>query len=346
MKAAAARAAGAAVTAAAGLAGRAARWWLAPAPAARLAALRILVGAYALVYVVARLGELIATARLPAAQLQPVGVVRVLRLFDADTGAGAPLPPAVAIAIAAATVALLAAFCAGYRFRVTGPAAALGLLWVTSYRNSWGMVFHTENLMVLHAIALACAPAADAWSMDRARRGAGGAPVPPAAGYGWPIKLMVALTAATYVLAGVAKLRIAGLSWIDGELLRNQIAADNLRKALLGDWIAPLAIPFLDHPSAFTIFCALTMVIELGAFAALAGGRVARLWALGAWSFHLGVVLLMNIWFPYPLLGFAFFPMLRAERPLGWLIGRAARRRAARDPRAGQRIGLRSKLRL
>src|SRR5690349_7756163 len=96
-----------------GLAGRAARWWLAPAPAERLAALRILVGAYALVYVVARLGELIATARLPAAQLQPVGVVRVLRFLGSAAGAGAaaaaPLPPAVAIAIVAATVALLAA---------------------------------------------------------------------------------------------------------------------------------------------------------------------------------------------------------------------------------------------
>ena len=311
--------------------GRAARWWLAPAPAERLAALRIAVGAYALVYVVARFGELIATARLPAAQLQPVGVVRVLRVF----GVGAPLPAMAAVAIAALTVALLAAFTAGYRFRVTGPAAALGLLWVTSYRNSWGMVFHTENLMVLHALALACAPAADAWSMDRARRGAAGAPAPPAAGYGWPIKLLAALTAATYVLAGVAKLRIAGLAWIDGELLRNQIAADNLRKALLGDWIAPLAIPFLDHPSAFTIFCALTMVIELSAVAALAGGRVARLWALGAWSFHLGVVLLMNIWFPYPLLGFAFFPLLEAERPFSWLIGWAARRGTARDSRVG-----------
>jgi hypothetical protein len=189
------------------------------------------------------------------------------------------------------------------------------------------MVFHTENLMVLHVIALACAPAADAWAMDARRR----PEVAPPAGYGWPIKLLAALTAATYLLAGIAKLRIAGLGWIDGELLRNQIAVDNLRKALLGDWIAPLASPFLDHPAGFTIFCALTLAIELGAFVALVGGRVARLWALGAWGFHLGVVLLMNIWFPYPLLGFAFLPLLRAERAFSWLIERAARWRARRD---------------
>jgi hypothetical protein len=302
---------------------RIARWWLAPAPAERLAALRVLLGGYALIYVVARLGELIAIAKLPAAQFQPIGVVRVL---------GAPLPPAAAAALAVAAAALLAAFVAGYRFRYTAPAAALALLWVTSYRSSWGMVFHTENLMVLHALALACAPAADAWSIDAARRPPAAA---PAAGHGWAIKLLVALTAATYVLAGIAKLRIAGLGWIDGELLRNQIAVDNLRKALLGDWMAPLAIPFLDHPSGLTIFCALTLALELGAVAALLGGRVARLWVLGAWGFHVGVVLLMNIWFPYPLLGFAFFPVLRAERPLAWLIGRGAAWKARRAHRHG-----------
>src|SRR5262249_51171653 len=187
---------------------------------------------------------------------------------------GAPLPAAAAAVIAVATAVLLAAFAAGYRFRATGPAAALGLLWVTSYRNSWGMVFHTENLLVLHALALACAPAADAWSLDARRRPA----APPAAGYGWPIQLAAALTAAGYVRAGIAKLRRAGFAWLDGELLRNQIAVDNLRKALLGGRIAPLAIPILDHPSAFTIFCALTLAIELGAFASLLGGRVARMW--------------------------------------------------------------------
>jgi hypothetical protein len=37
-------------------------------------------------------------------------------------------------------------------------------------------------------------------------------------------------------------------------------------------------------------------------------------WALGAWGFHVGVVLLMNIWFPYPLFGFAFLPFVPAEK--------------------------------
>jgi hypothetical protein len=172
---------------------------------------------------------------------------------------------------------------------------------------------------VLHVIALALAPAADAWSLDARRR----PPPPPAAGYGWAIQLLIALTAATYLLAGIAKLRIAGLDWIDGELLRNQIAIDNLRKALFGDSIAPLAEPFLDHPAGFTVFCVLTLAIELGAPVALLGGRIARLWALGAIGFHLGVVLLMNIWFPYALFGFAFLPIIAVERSIKRVIDRA-----------------------
>jgi hypothetical protein len=281
---------------------RIADWWFAPAPAERLAALRILIGGYTLMYVLGRLPELAAVARYGRANFRPYGVVYgVVQILDA------PLPPTVALVIAIVTCALLVAFVLGFAYRVTGPLAAAALLWTITYRNVWGMVFHTENLMVLHVIALACAPAADVWAV-RARR------VTRAAGYGWAIKLMAALTVATYVLAGIAKLRIAGIGWIDGELLRNQIAVDNLRKALVGDFVAPLAHLVLDHPAQLVGFCVMTLAIELGAPVALLHRRLGYLWALGAWGFHVGVVLLMNIWFPYPLFGLAFLPLVPAER--------------------------------
>jgi len=293
---------------------RVAAWWFAPAPAERLAAVRILVGGFALAWVAGRLAESYAVAQLGRSQFKPTGVVRLL---------DAPLPPAVALGIAIVTCVLLAAFTLGVKYRITAPLAALGLLWTLTYRNSFGMIFHTENLLVLHVIALACAPAADAWAIDRRPA------APPDAGYGWILKLLAAITAATYVLAGIAKLRIAGFAWLDGEQLRNQIAVDNLRKALLGDSIAPLATPFLDHPSGFTIFSVMTIVLELSAPVVFVHPLVARLWAASAWGFHVGVVLLMNIWFPYPLLGLAYVPLLRAERPFAWAIARWRRRRAA-----------------
>lgn len=281
-----------------------AAWWFAPAPPERLAGLRILIGGYAFWYLWVRFGEFVAISRLSPAQWKSVGV----------TNWTGHLPPSVVIALVVVTMIVLGAFVLGIAYRYVAPIAAIGLLFVTTYRNSWGMVFHTENLLVLHVAALSLAPAADAWSIDRWR----GWVRVQTAGYGWAIKLLVALTAATYVLAGIAKLRIAGLDWVDGELLRNQIAIDNLRKALLGDNVAPLATLFLEHPSYLTAFSALTLVLELGAPITLLGGWPARLWVAAVWGFHLGVVLLMNIWFLYPLMFVAFVPVFHVERPIGW----------------------------
>ena len=301
---------------------RLARWWFAPAPAERLAALRIAIGAFAVIWMVARLPEVIAVARLPATQLAPIGVIRVL---------GGPLPAIAVIAIAVATVGLLLAFTAGRGYRITAPLAAAGVLWTLSYRNSWGMVFHTENLLVLHVLALACAPAADAWVIGRVAPSREA----PTAGYGWAIKLLAAITCATYLLAGIAKLRLAGVAWLDGAQLRNQISIDYLRKALLGGWTAPLARPLVAHPEGLVVLSVATLGLELGAPLAMLGGRTARCWAWGAWGFHLGVVLAMNVWFPYPITGVAFLPLVAAERVVvapvrwwySWGTGGTARRR-------------------
>ena len=276
-----------------------ATWWFAPAPAERLAALRILVGGFALVYLVARLPELAGVSRYDAAQFHPYGVVRVL---------STPLPPGVVVAIAIVTCVLMALFVVGAVYQIVAPLAALALLWTITYRNCWGMPFHTENLMVLHVIALSIAPAADAWAVGRRGR------AEARTGYGWAIKLLAALTVATYLLAGIAKLRIAGLAWIDGEQLRNQIAIDNLRKALLGDGLGPLAHLVLEHPAPLLVFALASLAIEVGAPLALVHRRIGHGWAIGAWGFHVGVVLLMNIWFVYPLAFVAFLPLVAAER--------------------------------
>ena len=279
------------------------KWWFAPAPAERLAALRIAIGAYATVYVLARFGELIASAQLRRGSFEPVGVARIV---------SAPLPAWIAIAIAGACVVLLIAFTLGIAYRVVGPLAGLALLWTLTYRNAWGQVFHTENLVVLHVLALACAPAADAWALGRHRAG-------EPRDYGWAIKLLAALTAATYVIAGVAKLRLAGMAWLDGEQLRNQIAVDNARKVLFGAMPSRLAIPLLAHPSWFTGFSIATLIVELGAPLVFVHRRVAHVWAITAWAFHLGVLALMHIVFPYPLLGFAFLPVLGMWRKGRWV---------------------------
>ena len=289
-----------------------------PAPPERLAALRIVLGGSALVYAIVRAGHLADVARHSARQFAPVGPVVVL---------GEPLPSAVVIALVALTIGLGIAFVAGWRFRITGPAFAVALLWVTSYRNSWSMVFHTENLMVLHVLVLGCSRAADAWAFDARGRDA------PAAHwrYGWPIELLCRVTVATYFIAGITKLRNAGLGWVTSDTLRNFVAYDNLRKAELGDLYSPLGVFMVRFEGLFPPLAAVSLIVELGSPLALVHRRIAVVWCALAWSFHLGVLAVMWIVFHYPLLGLAyasFFPMERLLVKVPW-FGRVVASRAS-----------------
>lgn len=297
------------------LARRADRWWLGPAPARRLALLRIAVGGFAVLYLAAWRPSLAATG-FADWQFEPVGVVAP---FDT------PLSPAAVRGLYIAAIGAGIAFTAGWRFRVSGPAFAVLLLWVTSYQNSWGQIFHTENLMVLHAIALAVGPAADALSLD-ARAGRTRTAAGPHARYGWPVRLMALLTVITYMTTARAKLEGAGLEWVTSDVLRNQVAYDNLRKLVLGDAYSPLGGWLVRFGWLFPPLAASTLLIESGAAVALLGGWTARLWTATAWSFHFGVFAVMAIVFPYQLAGVAFLPFFAVERWRLPVLGRWRRR--------------------
>jgi hypothetical protein len=285
------------------------RWLFAAVPTTRLAATRIIIGLFGLLYVILRSGHFASVANLPARDFEPVGVISVL---------SQPLPGAALYALIALTVLSGAAFVAGFRFRVAGPLYALCLLVLTSYRNSWGMLFHVEHLLVLHTLVLAVSPVAGQWSFD-ARRSPG-----PPTDSGWPLRLLCLLTVATYVVAGVAKLNSAGLGWSTGDVLREHIAYDALRKQELGGAGSPLGPLSVGLTWLFPPLAALTLVIEVLAPIALLGRKIGRIWSAAAWSFHVGVLLLMGIFFPYPLLGIAYVPFFDAEKPIQrWLQRRA-----------------------
>lgn len=279
--------------------GAAMSFWYAPMPATRLALLRIGVGGYALVYLLVRALPLTSVTHFSPAEFAPVGPVRLL---------ASPLPSWAVYGALLLALASGAASVAGYAYRLAAPLFALAFLWVTAYRSSWGMVFHTENLCALHMIVLALAPAADALAPGRSRKEREEVD----GRYGWAVRTVAAITVVTYVLAGVAKLRLGGAAWVDGELLRAQVAYDNLRKIELGATHAPLGAWLVTVAWPFKTLAWLSLLLELGAPLALVHTRVALGWALGAWSFHLGVALLMAIGFPYQLsfaAYLAFFPL-------------------------------------
>ena len=295
---------------------RLARWWDTPVPAARLACLRIAIGSFAFVYLLVRTSSLVSVTAFSPAEFVPVGVVSLL---------AAPLPAVWVYAIDFLALAFGFAFVCGAGFPLVGPVFAALLLWITSYRSSWGMIFHTDNLLVLHVLVLGVSPAADALSWDARRqvRPADGTDTAasligrtPHARYGWAIRTMAILTSLTYVLAAAAKLKLSGGAWLGGGLLRSHIAYDNLRKLELGSGVSALGVWFVKRPAVFAPLAVMTMLVELGAPLALLHRRLALVWCVAAWSFHVGVALLMSIAFLYPLSGIAYLPLFRLERAL------------------------------
>lgn len=280
---------------------RLASWFFSPAPATRLAAVRWLVMGFALVYLVCATLPLLRPAFLGVSAFNPIGVASLLK---------SPLPPSVAVALHGAAIATGVAALLGAYYRVSAPAFALLLLWVTTYRSSWGMLFHTENLLVLHVVVLACCPqAADVWAFRKHAETPSDADF-----YGWPLRVLSIVTVSTYVISGIAKLQLAGPAWVGGDEIRSHIAFDAVRKIELGSLHSPLGAALVGVPWVFTPLALLTLAFELGAPLALLGQRWALVWTTTCWGFHAGVVLLMMIVFPYPLSGVAFASLFPAER--------------------------------
>jgi hypothetical protein len=201
-------------------------------------------------------------------------------------------PPPDLMALALWIVSILAAVLVVLDRRRVHAGLALGLAFMcfATWRVSWGHVLHTDHLVAVHALVLGIAVAAR--QPDR--------PV---------LRLLQWITVVTYVLAGIAKLRASGWNWVSGDVLRNQVAFDNLRKDLLGDPRSPFAalvgIGWLWTPLALV-----SLAVELGAPIALLGRRWAVAWSVAAWGFHVGVLALMAITFAYPLSGIAFAAFL------------------------------------
>ncbi len=286
------------------------RVFMPPAPAERLGVLRVLVGGYALVYLIVRAPHLISFATMDQHYFEPVGVVDL---------APRPLLPAVVVALVILTLVFAAAFAFGYRYRYTAPIFAALQLWVLTYSNSFGMILHVDNMMCVQIIVLALAPAADAVSLD-ARAGR----VTPEEGergrYGWAIRLICILCVCAYLLAAIAKIKNSGAGFVDDVTLRNYIAYDNVRKIELGSVYSPLGAWLLPYPGFFTVMAWLSLLLEALAPLALVHRRAGAVWAIMIWSFHFGVLLLMAIGFVYQLTFIAFAAFFRVEKILDWKV--------------------------
>jgi hypothetical protein len=129
---------------------------------------------------------------------------------------------------------------------------------------------------------------------------------------------MQAVTATTYFVSGVAKVKgPLGWSWARGESLRSQIAADGLRKELLGSHAAGAGVRLYRHTALFRLLATGSLALELVAPLTLLDRRLARLWAVSAFGMHWGIRLIMGIRFRHHMSGVVYAPFFPVERLVG-----------------------------
>lgn len=279
--------------------------------AVRPAILRIGVGAFAAINNGRRRGMFRKLHRSDHAQFRPVGIVRILRR---------PLPVPVADALFDAAQVTNALALAGAGYRVTGPLNALLQLWTLSYRNSWSMILHNDNMLVTQQLVLGFTRSADALSVDAAFTGRGQLPQRYDRAYGLPATGMNIAATAVYFISGVAKVRSDyGWGWARGSALRDQIGADAVRKEVFGTQASGIGLAIYRYGGSFTPLAAMALAVELAAPVSLLNRRVGQLFSLSAWGMHLGIRMVMGIKFHYNLSGVSYLGFF----PVGPQLGRA-----------------------
>ena len=280
--------------------------WFAEVSPQRLAVLRMATGGFTLWYLISRFDMLSHMVENFDA-FEPTGVLGTMQ---------SPIGPEVFRGIMIVLLVLNILFILGWKFRYTGPAFAILTLVFFTYRNSWSMIYHNRNALVLHILILGLVASADAWSLDAWKRKQKNLAAKTTSWrYGWPIMLISAVTVGSYLLSGIAK--VAGdlaWEWANGNAMRSQIAVDALRKSVLGAETAPLFDLIYEHTWLFLGMGILTFFLELGAPLALLRKRWGKLWALFTFGMHWGIFFTMGIAFRYQMTGLIFLSFLEPEK--------------------------------
>jgi hypothetical protein len=242
------------------------RWLFAPETAGRVRVVRLLLAA--LIGVRLATGPHRGLAGQPAALFEPVWFLTWMdRMPSAE----------VLVAIQVLGVLAAAAAVIGWRERGTFLVAWSSLLTLAALRASRGKVHHNDLVLLLVAAVLVAAPVG--LKLLDGRRS-------PA--WGWPIRASLLVVTGAYFLSGFQKLVASGPAWVLSDNMRNVMYAARL------DGHAPtdrVSLFIADRPALAHLVALGTIVVELGAVAALLRPRLRPAYVVAVAVLHAGVYL-------------------------------------------------------
>jgi uncharacterized membrane protein YphA (DoxX/SURF4 family) len=237
--------------------------------------------------------------RLPVTVLRPTGAMRLLPWGFYER----LLTPASMTAFKWLFVAALAAAAAGALTPVSTKAAATLFLFYQGLLRSFAHFNHDEMPAAYILCVLAFTPCGDAFSIDALRRGrarGGGSWV-----YGYPVLLTRLLLAWSYFSSGLLKLRVAGLGYFGADNLPALAVSNSLDNMHDTQFRAGLWLPAYREYTPPLV--ALVVLWELLFPLAVWFPRARAVILAAGVLFHLGTLVLLNVFFPYHLAMYLVF---------------------------------------
>ncbi len=291
------------------------RHFFAPARLSDLALLRIACVASVLIFFPPLDSEL-QYAHADPSLFRPIAAVKVLLL---PLGAWGQVRPD-ALFLHAVWIGTLVACIAALIGLYTRPSLLLlaaGYTLLVGHWYSYGEVHHPEALTIITLWMLVIAPSGAALSVDalvsrvrdaakRLRFEPRGALSAESSYARWPLRTVQWLLVLAYLSAGMSKLAVGGLAWMNGYTLVYYVAVDGLR------WGSGMAPMFSGQPELLAVASIISLVFELTFVAAIIFPWLAPVYLLVGIGMHGGIYALLRApFFQYWFLYIAFIESVR-----------------------------------
>jgi hypothetical protein len=200
---------------------------------------------------------------------------------------------------------------------------ALGVWMIIAHWYSYGDFHHESAVFCIFLLLLAFTPAGSRLSLDALIRRHRNRPAPDTADTAiWPLKVAHVLLALTYFTAGIAKVVVGGVDWVNGYTLQNYVFSDAIARGFpFGVWLAQ------QHTISIAL-SVFTLIFELFFFLSLVLPWTAPLFFLTGIGFHIGLYLAAgHDFFSHMVLLFLLLLFIQPEWLRAWLGSHVAVRR-------------------